>query len=114
MEGTCWRGNGAAPTDTKLIDAAAAYAKTADVAIVFVGLGACNENEMHDRIYGVDSGLRLPNGQDALIRAVAAANPRTVVVLIHGGALAIDWAAQHVRSILLLRQPTHAMMSDSP
>ncbi len=66
-----------------LIAQAAAVAKNADVAIVFVGqqLG-----EGMDRLH-----LGLPGDQDALIEAVAKANPRTIVVLNEGGAVAMPW-----------------------
>ncbi len=36
-------------------------------------------------------GLNLPDDQDALISAVAAANPRTVVIVQSGGAIAMPW-----------------------
>ncbi|MGB5134217.1 MAG: glycoside hydrolase family 3 C-terminal domain-containing protein [Prochlorococcaceae cyanobacterium] len=49
--------------------------------------------------------LRLPPCQVALIRAVAAANPRTVVVLIAGGALLMEEWRQAVPAILLLWYP---------
>ena len=49
--------------------------------------------------------LRLPDPQVALIRAVAAANPRTVVVLMGGGAILTgDWD-QLVPGLLLLWYP---------
>ncbi len=57
--------------------AAAAAAAAADVAVVVVGEQL---TEGTDR-----AGLSLPDGQDDLVRAVAVANPRTVVV-VHGGA----------------------------
>ena len=63
--------------------AAAAAAKSADVAIVFAYQW---ESE------GVDlSTLALPDNQDALIEAVAAANPRTIVVLETGTAVTMPW-----------------------
>ena len=62
---------------------AARLAATADVAIVF-GLQWMTENfDAPD--------LTLPQGQDDLIRAVAAANPRTVVVLETGGPVLMPW-----------------------
>ena len=62
---------------------AARLAKTADVAIVF-GIQWMSENfDAPD--------LTLPQGQDELIRAVAAANPRTVVVLETGGPVLMPW-----------------------
>ena len=54
---------------------AAALARQSDVAVVVV---RTYETEEMDR-----PNLRLPNEQDQLIRAVAAANPRTVVVLMN-------------------------------
>ncbi len=42
----------------------------------------------------VDKPLTLPDGQDALVSAVASANPRTVVVLETGGAVFMPWIDQ--------------------
>jgi len=67
-------------------DAAAALAKTADVAIVYVYQW---ESE------GMDlANLSLPDNQDDLIAKVAAANPHTVVVLETGTAVTMPWAGQ--------------------
>ncbi|HKF48374.1 MAG TPA: glycoside hydrolase family 3 C-terminal domain-containing protein [Terracidiphilus sp.] len=55
------------------------FASIADVAIVSVGFNPDSEGE------GADRTFRLPFGQDALLDAVAAANPRTVVALTSGG-----------------------------
>ncbi|MCP9929090.1 glycoside hydrolase family 3 C-terminal domain-containing protein [Cyanobium sp. CH-040] len=49
--------------------------------------------------------LRLPPRQVALIRAVAAANPRTVVVLMGGGAVLMEEWRRVVPAILLLWYP---------
>jgi beta-glucosidase len=66
--------------------AAAALAKKADVAVVFVSQPACE---------GADArSLALPDGQDELVAAVAAANPRTVVVLETGGPVTMPWIDQ--------------------
>ena len=62
---------------------AAAAAAEADVAVVVVGDVA---REGGDR-----PSLSLPPGQDALVEAVAAANPRTVVVLQTGGPVTMPW-----------------------
>lgn len=48
--------------------------------------------------------LSLPEDQDELIRRVAAANPRTIVVLNAGGPVAMPWRDQ-VRAILLMWYP---------
>ncbi len=63
--------------------AAAATAAAADVAIVF---GYYRSGEFND----IPS-LDLANGGDALIQAVAAANPNTAVVLETGSAAAMPW-----------------------
>jgi beta-glucosidase len=65
--------------------AAAALARDSDVAIVFATQWAGES---------FDVPLALANGQDALIAAVAAANPRTVVVLETGGPVLLPWAGQ--------------------
>ena len=49
--------------------------------------------------------LELPPQQEALIRAVAAANPRTVVVLMGGGAILCEAWRQLVPGILMLWYP---------
>jgi beta-glucosidase len=48
--------------------------------------------------------LALPEGQDELIAAVAAANPRTIVVLNSGGPVAMPWK-DRVRAILEMWYP---------
>ncbi|MGA8534470.1 MAG: glycoside hydrolase family 3 C-terminal domain-containing protein [Candidatus Tumulicola sp.] len=62
---------------------AAALAKQADVAIVFATRW---NSEAVD-----DPDLTLPNGQDALIEAIAAANPHTIVVLETGNPVTMPW-----------------------
>lgn len=69
--------------DTTLIDEAVGTAKKADVAVVFV---ADHVSEGADR-----TDLKLPGDQDALIEAVAAANPNTVVVLHTVGPVLMPW-----------------------
>jgi beta-glucosidase len=71
--------------------AAAALAKASQVAIVFV---VQHESE------GLDiPSLSLPDQQDALIEAVAAANAHTIVVLETGGAVLMPWI-NHVSAVL--------------
>lgn len=62
---------------------AVASAKNADVAIVFATQWQTEGLDQPD--------LSLPRGQDALIAAVAAANPNTIVVLETGSAVAMPW-----------------------
>ena len=65
---------------------AVAEAKAADVAVVFVWQWEAEGRDLDD--------LSLPEGQDKLIAAVAAANPRTVVVLETGTVVTMPWLAQ--------------------
>ena len=66
---------------------AAALAKSADAAVVVIGLDAEWESEGGDR-----ADLRLPGRQDELVAAVAAAQPRTVVVVNAGAPVLMPWA----------------------
>lgn len=70
-----------------LRDEAVAAASVADVAVVFLGLPARLESEGYDR-----DDIDLPAGQLALLDAVLAANPNTVVVLSNGGVVALPFA----------------------
>ena len=70
---------------------AIAKAKAAEVAIVFVSQHTHEGNDVPS--------LALPDHQDALVEAVAAANPRTIVVLETGGPVAMPWAGK-VKGIL--------------
>jgi beta-glucosidase len=62
---------------------AAAAAAKAQVAIVFVSY---SERETHDL-----TSISLPGRQNAMVKAVAAANPNTVVVLNTGGPVLMPW-----------------------
>jgi beta-glucosidase len=66
---------------------AVAAATAADVAVVVVGTNDEWETEGEDR-----TAIGLPGQQDALIRAVAEANPRTVVVVNSGSPVTMPWA----------------------
>ena len=74
-------------TSDALIAEAVALAARADVALVYVGLDELAESEGLDRPH-----MCLPEGQDRLVEAVLAANPRTVVVLTGGASVEMPWA----------------------
>lgn len=74
-------------TSDALIAEAVDLAKSADVALVYVGLDELAESEGLDRPH-----MRLPEGQDRLIEVVVAANPHTVVVLTGGASVEMPWA----------------------
>ena len=75
-------------TSDALIAEAVALAARANVALVYVGLDELAESEGLDRPH-----MRLPEGQDRLVEAVLAANPRTVVVLTGGASVEMPWAS---------------------
>lgn len=82
-------------TAEQLIADAVKAAANADVVLFFGGLNKDNhqDSEGADRIaYG------LPYNQDAVIEALAAANPNLAVCLVSGNAVAMPWIGQ-VRSI---------------
>ena len=76
------------------IEAAAKAAAGADAAIVVIGAASVSEGEGYDR----DS-LDLPGDQNALVEAVLAANPRTVIVLTNGAPYALPWI-DHAPAVL--------------
>lgn len=67
-------------------DDAIAAARTADAAVLLVGSTSTTEGEGYDR-----TSLDLPGDQDRLVEAVAAVNPRTVVVVNAGAAMTMPW-----------------------
>lgn len=74
------------PLGDEAIAAAVEVARQAETAIVFVGRNGEWDTEGSDLL-----GIELPGRQNALVAAVAAANPRTVVVLQSGGPVEMPW-----------------------
>jgi beta-glucosidase len=74
------------PLPSDLRQRAAALAARSDVALVFAGLSSEWDSEGFDR-----ADMKLPGDQDALIAAVAEANPNTIVVLSAGSAVEMPW-----------------------
>jgi len=71
---------------SEAIERAVALAKSADIALLFVGLNGEWDSEGKDR-----PNLDLPGGQEELIRRVAGVNANTVVVLQTGGPVLMPW-----------------------
>ena len=98
-------------SSTVLIPLAVEAARAAEVVLLFVGtnprgnVARCpsppegcvktTEGEGVDR-----ETLALPGVQHELVRAVVAANPNTVLVMLNGGPLAISWEKEHVPAIV--------------
>jgi|SRR5450432_1679905 len=65
--------------DSSMMSQAVALAKTTDMAILFIGGNREYESESRDR-----KNLGLPFGEQELVNAVTAANPKTIVVVVGG------------------------------
>jgi len=85
--------------DGDLIERAVNLAKASDAAVIVAGLPDFFETEGHDR-----PDMDLPGEQEALIRAVAAANPNTVVVVNACAPVAMPWVDE-VDAVLLSYYP---------
>lgn len=81
--------------DQGLIDEAAHLASTADVALLFIALPISKESEGYDR-----PDIDLTEQQVALIKAVSAAQPKTIVVLNNGSAVSMSTWIDDVAAVL--------------
>lgn len=88
-------------TEESLREAATA-AKARKRAVVVVGLPESCESEAFDRDH-----MKLPEGHNTLVEAVAAANPNTEVFLLGGSAMEIPWENK-VKAILYMGLPSQA------
>jgi len=89
--------------DPVAIGRAADLARKSDVVVLCLGTNLQVEGEGHDR-----RDLNLPGAQEQLLEAVFAANPKTVLVLMNAGPLAVTWAQDHVPAILSAWYPGEA------
>lgn len=83
------------PKIDALFNAAVKAGSEADVALVFAGVNRLISDEGHDRYF-----LNLPGAQHDLIKAVAAANPHTVLVVNSTCPVAINAEKDSVPAIL--------------
>jgi len=101
-----------APPAAQLAEAGRAI-RAADAVIAFVGLSPDVEGEaLQVEVPGFAGGdrttLDLPAPQRALLQRAAASGKPLVVVLMSGGAVALDWAKQHADAILAAWYPGQA------
>jgi beta-glucosidase len=75
------------PLGDEAIAEAVVAARAAETAVVFIGRNGEWDTEGSDL-----QGIVLPGRQNELVEAVAAANPRTIVVLQTGGPVEMPWA----------------------
>jgi len=87
-------GLGVRRADALVDPAALAIAKRADAVVIAAGFEPMTESEGYDRTFG------LPLGQDDLIAAVRAANPRVVVAITSGGGVDMTRFVDRVPAIL--------------
>ncbi|HKP14907.1 MAG TPA: glycoside hydrolase family 3 C-terminal domain-containing protein [Gemmatimonadaceae bacterium] len=102
-----------APPSGPLEEAAVAAAQQADAVVLFLGLTANLEGEeMRVQIPGFRGGDRtsidLPAPQQRLLEKVVAVGKPTVLVLLNGSALAVNWAQQNVPAIVEAWYPGQA------
>src|SRR5213078_2713031 len=100
------------PAETLAAEAVNA-ARQADAVVMFLGLTARLEGEeMPVQIEGFRGGdrtsLDLPAAQQRLLEAVVAVGKPTVLVLMNGSALAVNWAQDHVPAIVEAWYPGQA------
>jgi beta-glucosidase len=88
-------------TEVETIRAAAAVARQSDVAIVVVGENeSTNREAWSEQHLGDRDSLDLLGSQEALIRAVVETGKPTIVFLINGRPLSINYVKEHVPAIL--------------
>lgn len=98
----CACGDGLGNVSAQDLRDAVEAAKKQKIAVVVVGLPDSYESEAFDR-----ENMRLPEGHNALVEAVAAVNPNTVVILLGGSAMELPWEDK-VKAILYMGLPGQA------
>src|SRR5581483_3878191 len=94
-----------APVNNAPDPAAIAAAKNADVVIAVVGITSRLEGEempvnMPGFLGGDRTNLDMPQPEEDLVQAVAAAGKPLVIVLMNGSALGVNWEKAHANAIL--------------
>ncbi len=101
------------PPPVDRVPEAVAAAKQADAVVLVLGLSPRLEGEeMKVQIEGFSGGdrvsLDIPKAQQDLMEAVAAVGKPTVLVLMNGSAVSINWAKEHIPAIVELWYPGQA------
>lgn len=96
-------------TEADDFEQAVEAARRADVAVLVLGLSQEVEGEEGETEGAGDrTDLDLPAVQERLLRAVHATGTPVVLVLVNGGAVAVNWADEHVDAIVELWYPGEA------
>ena len=93
------------PTAATLLPEALSVAKRADIVIAMLGLSPDLEGEeMPVKLPGFEGGdrsdINLPAAQEDLLKAIVATGKPTVVVLLNGSALAVNFANEKANAVL--------------
>jgi beta-glucosidase len=88
-------GIGDTSADEALRAQAVDAAGSADTVVMLIGLPAADESEGFDRTH-----MKLPANQIAALRAVAAANPNVVVVLVNGSTVELGEVTPHAAALV--------------
>lgn len=92
-----------------ILSEARSVAERADVVVLCLGLNADVEGEQGDVSNSEAAGdkvhLNLPGLQQRLLQEIVAIGKPTVVVLVSGSALAVNWAEEHADAIVQLYYP---------
>ena len=115
-----WYAEGCARTGTQtaglqrsgILSEARSMAERADAVVLCLGLDAQIEGEQSDAGNSEAGGdkltLALPGLQQALLETIVAVGKPTVVVLLAGSALAVNWADEHAGAIIQAFYPGQA------
>ena len=101
-------------TSSEVLEAEAEHvARSAEVVVLVLGLtNQLEGEEMRVQVDGFRGGdrttLNLPASQERLLRRIVATGKPTVLVLINGSALAVNWAQEHVPAIVEAWYPGQA------
>ncbi|MFC1642700.1 glycoside hydrolase family 3 C-terminal domain-containing protein [Myxococcota bacterium] len=110
------QGSGIVSSESAMLDEAVQAARNAELAILVLGLSQQLEGEQSQEegnppgvvSRGDRDTLDLPPAQEGLLEAVSGTGTPTVLVLINGSALSINWAAGNVPAILEAWYPGQA------
>ena len=90
-----WRTPDETKNYTDLFSGSMDAAKKSDVTIAVIGVNRLFAREGSD-----GESIRLSKDQEVFIQKIYAANPKTVVVLVDGGSLAIGWIKENIPGII--------------
>jgi beta-glucosidase len=88
-------GIGETENDEDLLAEAARVAGAADTVVMVIGLPGADESEGFDRTH-----MNLPANQLVALKAVAAANPNVVVVLVNGSSVVLGEVTPHAKALV--------------